>query len=415
MNQTHTEASIAVLATMDTKARPAEDLARLIRDSGRDAVIIDLSVGTRRASATGVIGCAEVAHAANADWDALHDQSREDALATMARGASSILSDLYSRGELAGVVALGGGSGSWVGQTVMADLAPGLAKLIVSTSTRNDGRQSDVVFMASAVDIEGSNALLEITLRRAAAAICALAGVNTAALDGAGKAIALTMFGVTTEGGSLVRAALEEAGHEVAVFHANGAGGREMERLIAAGHFAGVVDWTTSEVIDHIAGGICDAGPTRLSAAAAAGIPQIVIPGAIDVINTDGSNPTFGSDRIIHEHVPGVLLVRSDAAENRAAGHWIGARLRDADPMLTRVLIPEGGYSSLDAPGRLFYDPEADRAFVTALCEELAGRIDLQSRPEHINSPAFAAVTAATIMSLIDAASAGQATEMGKA
>lgn len=406
---------IAVLVTMDTKFRPAMDLVDRIEHSGRDAVIVDLSVGALRPPAEGVIGAAEVAAAASVQWESLRSGSREAALSTVARGAARVLGDLHVRGDLAGVVALGGGSGSWVAQTVMAALPPGVPKLIVSTSTRNDGRQSDIVFMASPVDIEGSNALLDVVLDRAAATICALAATPGAA-EGTSTLIAMTMFGVTTEGGSLVRTALEHAGYEVAVFHANGMGGRELERLIAEGRFAGVMDWTTTEVIDHVSGGLCDAGPDRLKAAASVGIPQVVVPGAMDVINIDGSNTSFGDDRIIHEHVPGVLLVRSNAEENRAAARFIGSRLRHARAAATRVLIPDGGYSALDVPGVQFHDPAADGAFADALIDELGGRIEVVRRPEHINSRDFAAFAAAELLGLIEAhpAEKEESTEVGE-
>ena len=93
------------------------------------------------------------------------------------------------------------------------------------------------------------------------------------------------MFGVTTPCVTTARERLEELGYEVLVFHATGAGGQSMEALAKDGFLAGVLDVTTTELADELVGGVLSAGPDRLEAAGAAGVPQVVSLGALDMVN----------------------------------------------------------------------------------------------------------------------------------
>ena len=97
--------------------------------------------------------------------------------------------------------------------------------------------------------------------------------------------VAATMFGVTTPCVTRARERLEELGYEVLVFHATGAGGQSMEALVRGGFIAGVLDVTTTELADELVGGVLSAGPDRLEAAGAAGLPQVVSLGALDMVN----------------------------------------------------------------------------------------------------------------------------------
>jgi uncharacterized protein (UPF0261 family) len=248
-------------------------------------------------------------------------------------------------------------------------------------------------------DVSGVNRLLGPILANAAAAVCGMAEGVSVELDTARPTVALTMFGVTTRGGTMVRRFLEEAGCEVVVFHANGTGGRTMEALTARGTFAGVLDWTTSEITDEIAGGICTAGPERLDAAAAHGVPQVVVPGAVDVINIRGAIPRRFAKRAYHMHLPSVPLIRTSIRESREIGAFIARKLNAARGPV-RVLIPEGGYSALDVAGGPFEDAKANAAFVAALRRDLRPDIPVELLPDHINSEAFARAAADAMLAL---------------
>ena len=62
-------------------------------------------------------------------------------------------------------------------------------------------------------------------------------------------------------------------------------------------------------------------------------------------------------------HNPNVTLMRTTREENRGDGRWIGERLNRMEGPV-RFLLPEGGVSLLDAPGKPFHDPEADNGAV---------------------------------------------------
>ena len=176
------------------------------------------------------------------------------------------------------------------------------------------------------------------------------------------------MFGVTTPAVDAARARLEELGYEVLVFHATGAGGRALEALARSGMLAGVLDLTTTELADDLVGGVLTAGPDRLTAAGIAGIAQVVSFGALDMVNFGPSDtvPERFADRTFFIHNPTVTLMRTTPEECTRMGEWIAAKLNRMEGPV-RFLVPEGGVSLLDAPGKAFWDPDADKALFTAI------------------------------------------------
>jgi uncharacterized protein (UPF0261 family) len=316
----------------------------------------------------------------------------------VATSAAHLVTGMVERGEAGGVIAVGGGTGTWMGMTIMRTLPLGFPKVMVSTLSSRDGR-SDIMVMPSIADIAGLNSVLTPILANAASAISGMVEGKRVELDRSRPSIAMTMFGLTTRGGTFVRRLLEDAGCEVVVFHATGAGGSTMEELIRRGTFAAVLDWTTTEVTDHLCGGVCDAGPTRLDAAAETGIPQVVVPGAIDMINISGAIPKRFAKRTMHMHLPTVPLIRTNARESREIGAWMATKLNRASGPV-RVLIPAGGFSGIDIVGNPFHDPAANEAFVAALRRGLRDDIPIEVTPHHINDEAFARVAAETLLAL---------------
>ncbi|MCC7370799.1 MAG: Tm-1-like ATP-binding domain-containing protein [Chloroflexi bacterium] len=389
---------IAVLATLDTKAQEARFVADCIRRRGHEPWLVDLGIAGEPAFA-GDTPREAVAEAAGTTVAAIGALQRAEAMEAAAVGAARLVQAMVGRGEVQTVLGIGGGTGTWLGTTVMRALPLGFPKLMVSTLGSRDGT-TDIMVMPSVADVSGVNRLLGPILANAACAACGMAEGTDVELDTSRPTIALTMFGVTTRGGTLVRQFLEAAGCEVVVFHANGTGGRTMEDLVARGAFAGVLDWTTSEVTDEIAGGICTAGPDRLEAAAAHGVPQVVVPGAVDVINIHGAIPRRFARRTSHMHLPNVPLIRTSVRESREIGAFIARKLNAARGPV-RVLIPEGGYSTLDVTGGPFEDRKANAAFVAALRADLRPEIPVEVLPDHINSEAFARAAAEAMLALV--------------
>ena len=212
------------------------------------------------------------------------------------------------------------------------------------------------------------------------------------------------MFGVTTSGGEEVRRLLEDAGREVAVFHANGTGGRVLESLVGEATFQGVLDFTTTELVDELVGGIASAGPNRLGGGMRdSGVPLLFVPGALDVINFlvhPESVPASFAKRLFHQHTPVATLMRTSVEESLQLAAIVAKKLARATGEV-RVLIPAGGFSALDSPGEPFHDPVADAAaFTNALRELLDATVPMIVDSHNINDPAFAALAAEQFLAL---------------
>nr|WP_311132276.1 Tm-1-like ATP-binding domain-containing protein [Nonomuraea gerenzanensis]SBO93749.1 Transcriptional regulator [Nonomuraea gerenzanensis] len=347
------------------------------------------------------------------------DADRGAALSVMAAGAAKIARELWEAGRVSGVLALGGSGGSSIAAAAMAALPVGVPKLLVSTMASGDVTpyvgQSDVTLMYSVVDVAGINAISRPILGNAAAAIAAMA----AAYDGRRREtpaedrplVAATMFGVTTPAVNAARARLEELGYEVVVFHATGAGGRAMEALVRDGYFAGVLDLTTTELADELVGGVLSAGPERLTAAGAAGVPQVVSLGAVDMVNFGPVEtvPERFRQRRLLVHNPTVTLMRTTAEECAGIGREIGTKLAAATGPVA-LFVPRGGVSAVDVEGGPFHDPGADAACFAAVLAAVTGAaeaggpgadVQVVESEDDINQPRFAVAAADRLHELI--------------
>jgi uncharacterized protein (UPF0261 family) len=252
----------------------------------------------------------------------------------------------------------------------------------------------------SVVDVAGLNA---VSCRVLANAAHAMAGMVAQPPPPAPPkpAIGMTMFGVTTPCVTAVRKTLEDAGFDCLVFHATGAGGRAMEKLVESGLIVGVLDITTTEVADEIVGGIFPAGPERFEVIVRRGIPYVMSLGALDMVNFAAREtvPEIFSKRKLHVHNPQITLMRTTPEENRAAARWIAGKLQSPAAPIS-ILVPEQGVSAVDAPGQPFYDPEADAALFDELESALQGntQVGIRRLPLHINGPEFATALAESFL-----------------
>jgi uncharacterized protein (UPF0261 family) len=257
----------------------------------------------------------------------------------------------------------------------------------------------DIVIVPSIVDVAGLNRFSRGVFRRAAAAICAM--VEAATLDDADAKplIVASMFGNTTACVERAREQLEAVGFEVLVFHATGAGGRAMESLIESGAVSGVLDITTTEWADELVGGVLNAGPTRLEAAARRGVPAVITPGCLDMVNfgAPGTVPERFMGRRFYQHNPQVTLMRTTAEECAALGRIIAEKV-NLSTGSTTVLIPLKAISVISEAGQPFHDPSADRALFTALGKYLRPTIPVIEVDATINDPAFADACVAALL-----------------
>src|SRR5262245_44082520 len=247
----------------------------------------------------------------------------------MGAGAEAVVTRLYREGRIDGILALGGSGGSSIATRAMRALPVGVPKLMVSTVASGDTRPYvgavDVTMMYSVVDIAGVNRISARIMANAAGAIAGMVKAEVPTLAEK-PLVGASMFGVTTPCVTRARERLDELGYEVLVFHATGAGGQSLEALVRGGFLAGVLDATTTELADELVGGVLSAGPDRLEAAGAAGVPQVVSLGALDMVNFGPREtvPAQFEERNLYVHNPTVTLMRTTPDECRELGRRIG-------------------------------------------------------------------------------------------
>ena len=383
---------VYVVGTQDTKGEELAYLKAVLTETGPAPFVVD--VGTRVSS-----GIADVA---NAEVAAFHPRGAAVVVGASDRGTAvaamgeAFARYIVSRNDLGGVLGIGGGGGTSIVTAGMRELPVGLPKLVVSTLASGDTSAfvgvSDIGMINAVTDLAGLNRISRAVLRNAANAIAGM--VLNARTEEAGKrAIALTMFGVTTPA---VTQAVEylKSDYDCLVFHATGTGGRAMEKLIDSGLVKGVIDVTTTEVADLVAGGVMSAGDDRLGAVARSGVPYVGSVGAVDMVNfwAPETVPEKYRHRKFHRHNPQVTLMRTTVEENQRIGEWIADKLNRCQGPV-RFLIPERGVSAMDVAGGAFEDAEADAALFAAIEATLKQnqRRKLVRLPVHINDPEFSA------------------------
>lgn len=398
-------AKIAVLGTLDTKGVEHGFVAEILRARGHEAVLIDVGSGGAPTVAPDVTR-EEVAAAGGVDLTGITArQDRGEAVAAMSLAAAAYLQQKVAAGELQGVISLGGGGGTAIGTAAMRALPVGFPKVMVSTLAAGNVAAyvgtKDIVMFPSIVDVSGINRLSRVLLSRAAGAICGM--VETVVPEGQDRPlIAASMFGNTTECVGAAREMLEGAGYEVLVFHATGMGGRVMEGLIGSGLVQGVLDVTTTEWADELVGGILGAGPTRLEAAGKAGVPTIVTPGCLDMVNfgEPATVPEKFAGRVFYHHNPQVTLMRTNAAECAELGRILAEKV-NAYTGPVAVLLPLKAVSVISAAGKPFHDAAADAALFAAIREHLKPGIPLVEVEAEINDAVFAKACAETLLGLM--------------
>jgi uncharacterized protein (UPF0261 family) len=398
--------AVFLFATLDTKGREAAFVRDLLTSWRIPVVLVDVgSLGSPTVSAD--VAREEIFRLAGTTADAVRASGdRGLAVTTAATGAARLARDAYTDERLSGILALGGSAGTTIGTAAMRAVPINVPKVMVSTLASGMVQQfvghSNIFMLNSIVDIAGINRVSRQILSQAARAMAGLVSRPAPeAVETDKPMVAASMFGVTTPCVERARGILERAGYEVIVFHATGNGGRAMESLVEEGLFAGVLDITTTELADEHVGGFLTAGPERLTAAASAGIPQVVSTGAVDMVNfyAPASVPARFATRTFYKHNANVTLMRTTLEENAAIGADIARKLSAATGPLS-VLLPARGVSAIDKDGQPFDDPDARRALHDAIRSGLPG-VDVAELDLHINDPEFADAAARKLLELM--------------
>ena len=398
--------TVAVLGTLDTKGEEVGFLAEQIRVGGCDTLIIDLGI-LAPPTIEPDIGRHTVAIAGGERIESLASAGdRGRAVAAMTRCVERIVPDLFERGRVHAAIGIGGSAGTTMATAAMRALPMGVPKVMISTLAGGDVTAfvgaKDITMIPSVVDISGLNRISRQVIVRAAAAVAAMALKEIPDTEDR-PLVAASMFGNTTECVEAARTRLESSGFEVLVFHATGTGGQTMESLVAAGFVSAVLDVTTTELADELVGGVMSAGPTRLQAAARAGVPTVVAPGCLDMVNFWGpeSIPEKFGGRRFYRHNPNVTLMRTTPEENRELGGRLAERLNASVGPVT-VYLPLKGISVISAPGQPFHWPEADDALFKAIKKAVRPGIPVVEVDANINDPVFAEAASEGLLRLLE-------------
>ncbi len=398
--------SVYLLATLDTKGREAAFVRDALSAMEVSVCLVDTGCqGEPQVAAD--ISREELFRLGGTTLQEMRQQAdRGLAISQAARGAAALILDRHSRGEVQGVLGIGGSAGTTIGTAAMRALPLGVPKVMVSTLASGQVRpyvgDKDILMLNSVVDILGLNRISRPILHEAARAMAGLVRFPAPAPVAADRPlIAATMFGVTTPCVMHAREILESAGYEVLVFHATGNGGRAMESLIDDGLISGVLDITTTELADELVGGTLSAGPDRLTAAGRRGIPQVISVGAMDMVNFGPMEtvPERFRERKFHRHNANVTLMRTTPAENFTLGEWIG-RKASAATGPTAIVFPTAGVSAIDCEGQSFNDPVA-RAQLLSGIQSTAGAVEIHRREQQINDPLFAEFAAKKLLDFL--------------
>jgi len=400
--------TIVVLATLDTKGREAQFLREQIEKFGDKALVMDTGV-TGTPGTHPDITREEVAKAGGMPLDKiLEHPSRDVAAPVMAEGATKIVTRLAEEGKVHGIVAMGGTQGTTLSTKVMRALPYGFPKVMVSTMASGNVAPwvdiRDITMMFSVTDIMGLNPVMRKILANAAGAVCGMAGVEVRLERKAKPLVAITTVGITTQGAMKAAEVLEAAGFETITFHAIGPGGRAMEQMMKEGIIGAVLDYSTIEVSNEMHHALLAGGPDRLTTAGKLGLPQVLCPGAIEVLvyNEPETVPPPFNTRTLIRHSPQITDVRLNKEEMAEVGKEVARRLQytKGDAVF---LIPTAGYDSYAVKGMGFYDPQADAAFVAALKKDLPNNIRVVERDTHIEDPEFAVEAAQMLIEMIRA------------
>ncbi len=389
--------TVLVVGTGDTKQRELEYVKGLIEAAGVAATFIDVGTSGHRSSAD--VTPDEVARHHPDGAAAVRSEDRGEAVAAMAVALEHYV--IAHADEISGIIGAGGSGGTALVTPAMRALPVGVPKMMVSTVASSNVAPyvgpSDIAMMYSVTDVSGINRISRQVLGNAANAMAGMVANDIPRGVDDLPPVALTMFGVTTPLVTRLAAELADR-YDPLVFHATGTGGQSMEKLVDSGMIVAVLDMTTTEVADHLVGGVFSAGLDRIGAIARTRVPYVGSVGAVDMVNFGAREtvPEVFADRNLHVHNPQVTLMRTTADENTAIGEFIAARLNACDGPV-RFLLPEGGVSLIDAPGQPFHDPDADAALFAAIeanVEQTADRVVMRV-PANINDEAFVRATLA--------------------
>jgi len=385
--------TIVIPVTLDTKGEETKYLKEQIERKGHRTIVIDVGVlgkpffkadiSREKVARSGGKSLLELVEAAKKGAD------RTEATEVMIEGVKRIVTKLHSEGKLDAIISLGGSTGSAIGTSVMSILPIGVPKLMVSTGFELQFvGAKDITIMQTPADILGLNSVMRQTLASAAGAIVGMAEARVR--EKARPLIGMTALGVTTTAVMNMKPFIEKRGYEEIVFHTKT---KILDELIADDRICGIIDLTTFEVMIPISFHLPEEmAEDRLRIAGEKGLPQIIIPGGLDMFifsGTKESVPPEYAERLLHVHGPDIVLVRTTGEEVATAARVLAKRANSAKGPVA-VVIPMKGFSAVDKQGQHFYDPKADAAFARTIKDTVEKKVLIVEVDAHVNDAQFA-------------------------
>ncbi|MFV0477705.1 MAG: Tm-1-like ATP-binding domain-containing protein [Parahaliea sp.] len=415
MDTTRQAKTLAILGTLDTRGDEVAFIKLQLEARGHRAIVIDMGVMAEPMSGDGDYSRQMVAQAGGAslaDLMAAAEAGAERGAATevMIAGARQIITQLLARGELQGIIGLGGSTAAASGAAVMSGLPVGLPKLLLTTFQRLAPiGDEDIVVMQSPADLVGMNAIIAKTLSNAAGALAGMAE-QTAPASSQRPVVGITALGVTTPAVQQIITGLEARGYDAVVFHATT---DKLDTLIAGGAIAAVIDLTTFEATVKLcysddlikaATGVAQVDRHRLPSLQRHPIPQIIAPGGLDIhifpgVQSEAAIPEPFRGRAFATHGPNVMLVRTSEEEMQTVAKVLAARVNEA-PGPVVMLIPQGGFSDASRAGSALYSPQTDQVFIDTFEQYLNDSKAVQKLDCNINDAHFAAAVLASFTKL---------------
>jgi uncharacterized protein (UPF0261 family) len=388
------EKIIALLGTLDTKGPECAYLKSCIERLGHKALVIDAGVQNGPAMPSDIQSKDVAAAGGTRQSKLIVQHDVRQTVDAMSRGAAKMLSWMHSLRRFDGVIAFGGEKGTLIACNAMRVLPLGVPKLMVSSAVSGDVSHfiglKDIVLFPYVVDIPGIHRVSREVLMRAAGAICGMTAVELPQSDQKALVV-ISANDKTLPAVERAREILESSGCETLLFPCTGLGGKIMESLIETGMVAGVLDLTTGELADELLGGIHSAGPTRLEAAVRKGVPLVVAPGCMDLVNFGGFDtiPVKFEGREFQVENPTTTVVRTNREECERLGKLLAEKLNlGSGP--AAVFLPTKGFSPHSIPGGRFANPEADAALCAAVKNNVRKDVAVVPMDCDINAPAFA-------------------------
>jgi len=401
---------IAILATMDTKGVESDFIRKEIETLGGKAILIDVGV-IGEVTVTVDISNDEVARAGDGSMEEiLKNPTRQDATPVLIAGSTKIINEKLLKGEVDGLIALGGSQGTTLCAQVMQSLPYGFPKVILSTVASGDTAPfvdiKDITMMFSVSDILGLNDFSRKILANVAGAAygMALSGADLEKTKSDKPLIGMSNLGVLTKGCMIAIDRFHEKGYEVVVFHAIGAGGRAMEQMMKEGLIGGVLDYAMGEIADEVYGVLRAGGPERLTVAGKLGLPQVLCPGGAEhlgILVSPNEVPDEWKDHEYVFHSPVVFVPRLVGDEIVKVADDITSRLQHTKGNAI-FMLPTDGTGTYGRPGGVLRDTESDELFFDALRSGPPDTIEIVERHTHAEDPEFVRECVDRLIGLIE-------------